>query len=297
MAGPHFVVVVNPRGGPGRGLAVLQEVKPDFESVGARLDVCVTRRAGQTAELARTADLSGRDGLCVIGGDGTIHEAVSGLIQRGQPVSTPLGVIPGGTGNSVCEHLGCTDPLEAARRIAAGNTRPLDVVRVTGGNEVFYCVNLIGWGAVADINRTAERLRWLGPLRYTASAIVHILRARRRRARVVLDDQVVEDGFLLVAGCNTKFTGKGMQLAPRAEIGDGMIDVVLVRRATRLQMLQLFRKVFDGSHLSLPFIEYHQVRSSRVESKRPDGLNLDGELKGATPMSAEVMPTSLRVFA
>jgi sphingosine kinase len=297
MAGAHFVVVVNPRGGTRRGLAVLEEVKPVFESVGARLDVFVTRRAGHTAELARTVDLGDRDGLCVIGGDGTIHEAVSGLIQRGEPVSTPLGIIPGGTGNSMCEHLQCTDPLEAARRIAAGNTRPLDVVRVTGGDEVFYCVNLIGWGAAVDINRTAERLRWLGPLRYTASAITHILRAGRRRARVVLDGLTVEDGFLLVAGCNTKFTGKGMQLAPDADIGDGKIDVVLVRRATRLQMLQLFRKVFDGSHMSLPFIEYHQVRSFRIEPKRPDGLNLDGELKGATPMSAEVMPASLRIFA
>jgi sphingosine kinase len=297
MAGPHFVVVVNPRGGTRRGLAVLEQVKPVFASIGAQLDVRVTTHAGHTAELARTVDLGGRDGFCVIGGDGTIHEAVSGLIQRGRPVSMPLGFIPGGTGNSVCEHLQCSDPLEAARRIAAGNTCPLDVVRVTGGGEVFYCVNLIGWGAVVDINRTAERLRWLGPLRYTASAIAHILRARRRRARIVLDDQFVEDEFLLVAGCNTKFTGKGMQLAPNAEIGDGKVDVVLVRRATRLQMLQLFRKVFDGSHVSLPWVEYHQVRSFRIEPARPDGLNLDGELKGATPMSAEVMPAPLRVFA
>lgn len=297
MKEPRFIVVVNPRGGTRRGLAVLEEVKPVFETIGAQLEVRVTKRAGHTAELARTMDLSGCDGFCVIGGDGTIHEAVSGLVERGEPISTPLGIIPGGTGNSVCEHLQCSDPLEATRRIVAGQTRPLDVIRVTSGNQVFYCVNIIGWGIAVDINRTAERLRWLGPLRYAVSAFTHILLARRRWARVVLDGQILEDTFLFVAGCNTKFTGKRMQLAPNAEICDGKIDIVLVRRATRFQMLQLFRKVFDGSHLSLPCVEYHQVRSFGIESKRPDCLNLDGEIKGMTPMTAEVMPGSLRFFS
>jgi diacylglycerol kinase (ATP) len=86
-----------------------------------------------------------------------------------------------------------------------------------------------------------------------------------------------------------------MKLAPRAEIDDGKIDVVLVRRATRWQMLNLFNKVFDGSHLSLPCVEYHQVRSFSIAPVRVDCLNLDGELAGTTPMAAEVMPGAIRV--
>jgi len=126
---------------------------------------------------------------------------------------------------------------------------------------------------VVDINRTAERLRWLGPPWYAISAITHILRARRRRARVVLDDQVLEDEFRLVVACNNKFTGKAMQLAPKAEIDDGKVDVVLVRRATGWQMLKLFHKVFDGSqerryHATLwnPF----RIRESFCRCMRPD---------------------------
>lgn len=292
----QYAVVVNPQGGTRRGLAVLRKVKPVFAAAGAQLDVHVTKHAGHAAEMAQTMDLHGCDGICLIGGDGTIHEVVSGLMQRSESVTTPVGIIPGGTGNSLLCHLGCSEPVEAAQRIVAGNIRPLDVARVTMKDDVAYCVNIVGWGAAVDINRTAERLRVLGPPRYAMAALWYILRAQQRPARLVLDERVVEDEFLFILACNTRFTGKGMLVAPAAEIDDGKIDVVVVRHATRLQMLELFRKQSDGSHVSLPFVEYHQVRSFAIESDRRDLLNLDGELKGNTPASAEMIPAALRLF-
>ncbi|MEE8452083.1 MAG: diacylglycerol kinase family protein [Thermoguttaceae bacterium] len=292
----HYIVVMNPHGGKRRATAVLESVRPILTAADARLHVHVTTGPGHAAEIAATIDLDGCDGLCVVGGDGTIHEVVGGLMRREEPVRTPLGIIPAGTGNAVMTHLDCCDPLDAARRIVAGEARPLDVVRVATPAGVVYCVNIIGWGAVADINRTAERLRALGTSRYAVAAVLHIVRAKRRRAKLTLDETVFEDDFLFVAACNTKFTGAGMQLAPRAEMGDGKLDVVLVRRASRRQMFRLFGKVFDGSHLDLPYVEYHQVRSFRIESDDGDGLLLDGEFKGNTPLSAEMMPAALRVF-
>jgi sphingosine kinase len=297
MTARHFAVVVNPHGGTRRGLAVLEAVKPVFAASGAELDVRVTAAAGHAEEIAKTVHLAGCDGLCLIGGDGTIHEVVNGLLRRPDPVSTPLGVIPGGTGNSLAEHLKCSDALDAAQRIVAGHTRPLDVVRTTTENGVTYCVNIVGWGAAVDINRTAERLRMFGPPRYAAAALTHIVRARRRRAKVVLDGDVIEDDFLLVVACNTKFTGKGMLLAPNAETDDGKVDVVFVRRASRLEMLKLFHKVFDGSHLSLDCVEYRRVQSFGIESEGRDLLNIDGELKDATPVTGKMMAGALQVFS
>jgi YegS/Rv2252/BmrU family lipid kinase len=296
MPEKHVTVLVNPRSGTRRGLAVLEEVKPVFAAAGTELRVQVTTHAGHAAELARTLDLDGCDGFCLIGGDGTLHEVVGGLMAREAPTAVPIGIIPGGTGDSVAQHLDCLDPIKAARRIVAGKTQPLDAVRVQMGEDLAHCVNIAGWGAMVDINRTAERLRALGPPRYAMAALAHILRARRRRARLVLDGRVLEDAFLLVAVCNTQYTGKGMRLAPMADSTDGKLDVVLVRRATRLQMLQLFRKVFDGSHVSLPCVEHHRVESFSMESDRADCLNLDGELKGSTPVSLEVVPAALRIF-
>ncbi len=297
MTAKRFAVVVNPRGGRRRGPMVLEQVKPVFAAAGAELDVRVTEYAGHAREIARTASLEGYSGLCVVGGDGTVHEVVDGLMRRGEGHVVPLGVIPAGSANTIHQQLGCTDPVEAARRVLAGATCPLDVAQVTMGQQVVYCCDIIGWGGVADINCTAERLRILGPSRYAVAALWHVLRAKRRRARLILDGQAFDDEFLFVIGCNTKFAGKGMQLAPHAEIGDGKIDVVVLRRASRLQMLRLFRKVFDGSHVLLGYVEYHQVRSFAIESAGHEMLDLDGEVKGTAPVDVRVLPAALAVFA
>jgi YegS/Rv2252/BmrU family lipid kinase len=297
MSGKRFMVVVNPCGGTRHGLAVLEQVRPVFAGAGAELDVRVTEYSGHTTQIASTLKLAGYDGLCLIGGDGTVHEAVAGLMQRGEPISLPLGFIPAGTGNTLHLQVGCASPLEAAQRILVGRTCPLDAARVTMQDQVVYCVNMIGWGAIADINGTAERLRILGPPRYAVAALWRVVRPKRRRARLVLDGQAFDDEFLFVIACNTKTTGSGMTLAPHAEIGDGKIDVVVLRNTSRVQMLKVFAKVFDGSHLSLSCIGYHQVSSFSIACEGHDPLDLDGEIKGSAPLSVEMMPGALPVFA
>jgi len=280
-----------------QGLGVLEQVRPAFAGAGAELDVHVTDYPGHATRIAQSLDLAGCDGLCLVGGDGTIHEAVAGLMQRAGPALPPLGLIPAGTGNTLHQEVRCTNPLEAARRILAGRTCPLDAARLTMRDQVVHCVDIIGWGAVSDINRTAEKLRWLGPARYALAALWFIVRPKRRRARLVLDGRAFDDEFLFVIGCNVRSTGSGMIVAPRAEIGDGKIDVVVLRSTSRAEMLKVFKRVFDGSHVSLPCIGYHQVRSFSIDYEGPEPLDLDGELKGSAPLSVQMMPGALRVFA
>ncbi len=288
--------VVNPCGGKHQGIAILEQVRPVFAAAGWDLAVSVTEYPGHARELARTLPLDGYNGLCVFGGDGTVHEVVNGLMNRGQRSRVPLGLIPTGSANTLHQHLQCADPLMAARRIVAGKTSRLDVVRVTMGTQVVYSVDLIGWGGIADINCRAEPWRFLGSSRYTAAALWQIFAARHRRARVVLDNHVLEDEFLFVIGCNAKFAGKELKMAPRAELGDGELDVVVCHRTSRLQMLRLFAGLFDGSHVTLDYVEYHQVQSLAIESAGDDPLDLDGEVKGHAPFLAEVLAGAMDVF-
>jgi len=296
MTARRFLLIVNPRSGRRRGMAVLEQVRSWFGAAAAELDVRLTAQSGDARRLARTLDLAGYSGICLIGGDGTLHEVVSGLLERDQPVSLPLGIIPCGTGNDVAKQLGVSSPPDAVRRIVSGETCPFDVARVDAGGATDYCVSLVGWAGVADINCGAERLRLLGPPRYAIAALGRILFPRRRRAQLVLDDQRHEDDFLLVAACNTVFSGSGMRLAPRAKVDDGKIDVVILRRASRWQMLRLFARVFDGSHVDLPGVEYYQVRSLRILAEDRGPLDIDGEIKGTTPASIEVLPAAVRFF-
>ena len=86
------------------------------------------------------------------------------------------------------------------------------------------------------------------------------------------------------------------ELAPHADTNDGKIDVVVVHCTSRWQMFRLLNKIYDGSHLSLSCVEYHQVQSLSITTVSRECLNLAGELKGATPMSADVMHDTLQIL-
>ena len=292
-----MTVIVNPRGGRHRGGDVLDQIRPVLAAADIDLNVIVTTRAGHAFHITQEMDLRTCNGICIVGGDGTLHEVADGLLQRGEPLRVPLGIIPAGTGNTVAQHLKCNTPLEAAQRIARGQILPLDVIQVQLKDRLVHCIDMVGWGAVSDINLNAERWRILGRQRYAVAALWQIARARRRRATLMLDGVAHSDDFLFIIACNPKYTGAGMQLAPRAEIHDGLMDVVVVRNASRWQMLKLFSKVFDGSHIHLECVEYHQVRSFEIRTEAQDMMNLDGEMKGFSPIAAEVVPSALNVFA
>jgi len=296
MAAQNLAIIVNPYGGVRRGRHVLERVQPAFLAAGMKLDVHLTEYAGHATQIAQTLDLTRYDAVCVIGGDGTVHEVVNGLMQRDENVSLPLALIPAGTGNTLHRQLGCTDAMTAVDCILSGATRPLDVAEVTLGDRIVYCVNVIGWGAITDISRTSERLRTLGPMRYSVAALWQILRPTRRRATLILDGDVAEEEYLFVLVCNTKTTGSGMVLAPRAEIDDGKLDVVTYHGGSRWQLLRLFRRIFDGSHIELPGVGYRQVQSVSLTSAGNEGLNLDGEIKGVAPFSVRILPGALRVI-
>jgi YegS/Rv2252/BmrU family lipid kinase len=289
-------MIVNPSGGTRRGLAILDQVHPLLARHGIALDVYRTEHRGHATEIVRLLDFAGLDGLGVIGGDGTIHEVVNGLLARTDSSRLPLGLIPAGTGNTIQHDLGCDDPVRAVENIVAGRRRKIDAVHVSMPNQVAYCLNIVGWGAVTDINRTADRWRMLGPSRYAAATLWHVVWGRPRRTRLVQDGEASELELLFAIGCNTTTTGRGMLLAPQARIDDGKVDLVVLRRCSRLQMLRMFLSVYRGTHLVSPHMDYRQVRSFSILDEHPEPLNLDGEILGESPLSAEVVPGAVEVF-
>lgn len=291
-----YLAIVNPRGGMRRGMIVFEQIRTQFAAAGAELEVRTTGHSGHALEIARSVSLDGYAAMCVIGGDGTVHEVINGLMQRDHPVSLPLGLIPAGTGNTLHEHVGCSDAKSAAKCILRGATRGLDIAQVSFATESVFCANIVGWGAVTDINQLAERMRWLGRARYTIAALQQIVKPIPRHVQLTLDDLTLEEEILFAIACNTRTTGAKMMLAPEAQLDDGRFDVVLVRPRGRRDLIKLFRHVSDGSFLKLPGVECHSVSRFGISTETPEPLNLDGEIKGTTPFTARVLPRALRVL-
>jgi len=291
-----YYLTVNPHGGIKKGLDVLKNVKPLFESAGVELTVIETEYAGHARELAKTADIDGYDGFCAIGGDGTMHEIINGIMTRKDGKRLPVGLITGGTGNSFMHDLDCLDPQVAAKRILTSRIRKIDIFKADANGKIYYGFNIIGWGMPTDINLLSEKMRWLGGQRYNVASIIEAIRHKKRLARVIIDGQTIVADFGFVIGCNTIHTGKAMKMAPLARLDDGLLDLIIVRKAGRFKILRLFPKLFSGSHIADPIVDYRQVSSFSILPEDRNTLNIDGEMLGSTPIHVTVLPLELEVL-
>ncbi len=292
----RLCVVYNPKGGGGRASDVLQNSLPYFERHQFHLEIYETHYPHHGADLVRDFDLDRFEGILVVGGDGSIHDIVNGLMSRKDNRRIPIGILPAGTGNSFMEDVGCLDPIEAARRIVRLEPRFVDIVEVKTRGEVRYAFNVIGWGIPADINRRAETMRWLGKQRYTAAALIEILFMKSPHAILRIEGEISEGKVVFAMGCLGRFTGAGMKMAPRAVLDDGLVDLLVVRNPGKLELLGVFPKIFTGDHLSHPKLEYRQVTEFSISSSEPGVLNLDGEVFPDRDMEVRVLPHAIQVL-
>ena len=293
----RFVLAVNPQSGKKQSASILNSIKPIFDSSGIELSVIMTAFPGHARELAAELELADYDGLLILGGDGTFHEVVNGMLDRQDGMTFPIGLIPGGSGNSVVHDLGLLDPIAAAKAIVAQNTRFIDAAQIKMNNSVIYSINLIGWGLVTDVGKRAESLRWLGPSRYTVASIIEILLKNNRRATLVVNDKTIVGDFTFVVACNSIHIGKGMKMAPYAELDDGLVDLVVVDASiTRQRLISVLPKLFNGTHVNEPEVTYYQASSFSLFPETDDILNIDGELNGTTPITVKMLKQAVKIF-
>ena len=292
-----FIITVNPHGGKKLGPRLLNRVKPLFEAKGIELFVVETTFAGHAKELANQLNITEYDGFIGIGGDGTLHEIINGMLSRHDGRKIPIGIIPGGSGNSYMHDLQLTDPLKAAKAIINEKTRALDTAKVEVNHIIKYSNNMIGWGLVTDVGNKAEHFRWLGTNRYTILSVVEVLRHKSRPATLIMDDKKIEDEFIFIIACNSIHVGKGMKMAPKARLDDGLIDLIVIRSdVSRTRLLQVLPKLFDGSHINEPELEYYQTSQFSLIPETDEILNIDGEIMGSTPIKVEMISNAFDMF-
>ena len=292
----RYYITVNPHGGTKKGSKILSQVLPIFESENAEVTVIETEYAGHACDLTMDVDMTNYDGFCCIGGDGTMHEAINGLLKRKDKKRFPLGLITGGTGNSFMCDMNCQDPIDATKRILSGNRRFIDVLECNSNGDIYYAFNLVGWGMPTDINNLAEKMRWLGTQRYNVATLIEVMRNSKRFAELKVNGESITDDFAFIIACNTIHVGKGMKMAPKAQLDDGLVDIIIVPKVNRFSLLKLFPKLFTGEHINSPELQYKQVNSFSIIPKENNKLNIDGELLGSTPVNVKVLQKEIEIL-
>lgn len=282
------VVIYNPTAGRGKSANQVELAK---DMLGSAFEWVPTQRAGHAVELAK--EYAAKVPVVVAcGGDGTVSDVAKGLYGT----EAILGVLPAGTGNDFARNLNLpTEMREAVATVLAGNVRRIDVGLIN--NTPF--INNCGTGFDAQVMVTMnESIRFTrGPLAFNLAILKNFFTFKPFTLSYTVDEgKEVKERAMMISVLNGKVYAAGMQAAPHADMDDGWLDLIIIKALPRLQLAPLISKVRSGTHLGHPAIISLQVRSVKIEAVPTQPLNIDGDIRGATPATIGVSARALKVL-
>ncbi len=290
-AGPlQVIVIVNPNAKKGRAPQIAQKIVRLWNRWGWRCELKVPKTPQELGDEAHRAVERSPDAVFVVGGDGTVHHALPALSFS--PV--PLGILPCGRGNDLVRALGLpTEPSRMAGALRSFSVRNIDVGSINGR---LFC-GIVTCGLDSDVADFAHRHRhipggWLG---YFSAALFLLARFRFPTVSVCADGWHFEGPVTVCATANCPAYGGGLWIAPTAQLDDGLLNVCLVRKTSKVRILCLLPTLFWGGHINEPEVTILPAERVSLSSPSPLPLFADGEPVGVTPAEITIHRSALRV--
>lgn len=291
-----ILFLVNPFAGNGKALKTAHHAIEVMHQNGFQTSLLISKTLGDLSNFTQLFEENKISKIAVLGGDGTMHEVLNAMMNHQEWLAVPILLFPCGTGNAFNYDLNCLTNEKAIQLLQNGKDILIDVAEIkTNGNSI-WSFNIVGCGLVAHINVLAEKLRWLGAARYTIASLLKIIVNPTIKAKITLNNEVHHKDYCFLFACNTRYTGKAMKMAPLAQLNDGLIDFLIVEKASRLKLLMLFPKVFSGKHMSSKLLKYVQTNHIKIETENPEIVNIDGEIKGNTSIEIVMHNQKLRII-
>jgi YegS/Rv2252/BmrU family lipid kinase len=309
--GVKFKVIVNPFAGRGLGARSTPKIRRLLSAQGLNYDLVSTNQTGEAVNLARQAVLDGYDTIVAVGGDGTYHEVINGMLAASEARSSVngdtignLGVLPVGSGCDFAWMVGIPSDLEAACGLLARHrTKVIDMGRVTVDGVPRYFDNTVGIGFDGVVTAECRKIKYLRGMALYLPVVLKTVFASFKPARSTIDYeddgqlQRLEKTILMATVCNGRREGGGFFIAPQAENDDGIFDLCLADNIPRLQILGMVPHFMRGTHVDKSCVT--MIRSKRVVITSADDLiaHADGEMlcTDGHRIECEVLPRQMRV--
>ncbi len=290
-----ILLIANPYSAGKKGKRTIPLVEKRLRESGISYYLRITEYPGHAYEIVKKSEIREYNAIVSLGGDGTNYEVLNGLIKNHNIKDIPpLGIIPVGRGNSFARDLDIFTTEDGISSLIKKRTRDVDVCRYTQEGEDYYFVNLMGFGFVTDAAKTAASFKWLGDLSYVLGVLHRTLGLRFHRLEMEIDGKKYTGKNCFVEICNSRYTGGTMLMSPGSEIDDGYMDLVVLSELSRWSLIKTFPKIFKGTHLSHPAIEYIRCKKVKVRTTPSKQLLPDGELSGTTPTEVDILPKHVR---
>ena len=293
----YILFIINPVSGIKNNQMIAKQIIQILNDHHIAIDIIYTKYKNHAQEHVLNMKDPAYSGILILGGDGTINEILNGILLRQDGYLPTFGFLPGGTGNSVLHDLNYLDPVSALSPILKNTIKYIDVMSLTFSHHMEYSINILGWGLVSDIAILAEKLRFIGQLRYDIASLYYIIKLKTRDCQLIIDNKTYIDKYIFILIQNTIHTGKGMKAAPNALLDDGLIDVIFVNKAAnRFELIKLLAKLSKGTHIQSQYVQYEQVHKIKLFPTVNEAVNIDGDVKNKTPVEVSVLPKKLPIY-
>jgi len=285
----RFRILVNPLSGGGAAPAAVARVEALLRAAGADVGVETSTSAAHSQEVVASAVAAG-EVVVAAGGDGMLASIGGAVVAaEGQ-----LGIIPSGRGNDFARMLGLSaDPSEVAHCLLSGSPTALDVID-TGGTIVLGSMYAGVDSMASELVDNARRLP--SAIQYPYAAVRALLTYKPATFTVTVDGHRHEQRAYNVVVANSAYYGKGMKIAPAADVRDGLLEVIVLPADSRWGMVRRLPKVYDGTHIEMAGVTCFRGTSVSVEADCPVQAYGDGERIGPLPRTATVVPRAIQVL-
>lgn len=298
-----YLIIVNPTSGRGFAGKAIPQIESLLQSHKLDYDLVQTERPWHAAELAEKAAREKYDAVVTASGDGTINEAINGLMKARESGfnHTAMGILPVGTGNDLAYGMNVRGTLEENIALLAKNERRwMDIGKVTGGDypDGRYFGNGVGIGFDAATGFVAANIRWTrGLLAYLIAALETIfIYYKAPTVRIEYEGKLLEQGALMVSIMNGQRMGGGFFMAPEGLPYDSIFDLCIVGTAGKFRILQLLPTFMNGTQATQPEITTGRARKVTITALTESlPAHCDGETlcKAGQSLSIEIVPQAI----
>jgi YegS/Rv2252/BmrU family lipid kinase len=305
-----WLVVVNPHAGSNKCKKDWPKIEKLLQKMGQELVIVFTERQNHAMELVIShTEENGMKNIIVVGGDGTLNEAVNGIFkQKKYPTDEiTLGLVSVGTGNDWGRTYEMPDTYsKQVKMIQKGHTTLQDVgqveFRFSEDKEKRHFINMAGMGydaLVAQKTNLSKQQGKGGTISYLLNLVTGLFQYKSIHLDIEADGKKVFSGKVFSMSLGVcKYNGGGMMQLPDAVPDDGILDMTIIRKTTKYRIVTNLKNLYDGSFVMMPEVEQHRGKTVTITSKPARRLYLetDGESLGHSPLLFTVIPKSARMI-